>query len=407
MAPLRLEHGQGRWGRWAALAGVIALMAVSLAVGPHRRTVEHLGQMVAREGWQLQAASEDRGLVTTVLREARLSWRQAPGIVIEVGRVEIRHWPWLRPRVKISNLRGDFHGDVTTILQAVAKLATWGTARAIEVPAAEATFQHPAIGRLVMSGIRLISQTGAAAALDVDHVRIGNRAWRSVELAVERHKDMFVIGWGAAAAGARIQLSCFPSSEGKSRWLLNVPHQGVCPLAARIGWQLGPDFEAARIAGALSLDIPDPLSLDAVQPVRGRVQLVLDGWPARGPASTTPLVGSTLSLVSNLVPAANGTGWDLPRVELSTPVFDVFGPGQVDLSSVPRFALEATGERTCQQLRALLPPSSERDRIDAFLAGRRDNASKNSRVRLDVVWRASEPPVWRLEGGCGLEAATF
>jgi hypothetical protein len=137
------------------------------------------------------------------------------------------------------------------------------------------------------------------------------------------------------------------------------------------------------------------------------VQLVLDGWPARGPASTTPLVGSTLSLVSNLVPAANGTGWDLPRVELSTPVFDVFGPGQVDLSSVPRFALEATGERTCQQLRALLPPSSERDRIDAFLAGRRDNASKNSRVRLDVVWRASEPPVWRLEGGCGLEAATF
>jgi hypothetical protein len=410
MASLWLEHTRVRWGRWSAISVVAAIVAMGLVFGPHRRAAHHLIEEAAREGWQLQAADQERGLFTTVLREVRLSWRQAPGILVEAGRVEIRHWPWLRPRVKIADPRGDFRGDVTTVLQALTTLAMWGSAHAVEVPAAEATYHHPLIGALAMDGVRLVSLTrGSAAVLVADQVRMGDRpverAWRSVRFAVERHKDMFIIGWGDTVVESRVQLSCFPSSQGQARWLLDVLHQGVRPLAARIGWQLGPEFEATRIAGSLSLDIPDRLSDQAGEPVRGRVQLVLDQWPGRGESSPSALVGSTLSLVSNLVPAANGTGWDLPRVALSTPVFDLSGPGQVDLASAPRFHLEATGARTCRQLRALLPPSVERERVDAYLAGR--DGKTAGKAQLHLVWRASEPPAWRLDGGCGLDSASL
>lgn len=384
------------------------ISVIGLWAWAHRRP-DDFRWIAAQEGWQFQAASEQHGLFTTLLRDARLSWRYQPGTAVEVeaGRVEIRHWPWLRPRVELSSLRGTFRGDISAVLRALAALSTWPLADAIEVDAAEATYHHPALGTLAMSGLRVLprGRAGSGVLLTADQVRLGKQHWRSVSLAVERRKDAFVIGWGEAVADSRIQLSCFPSSEGKARWLLEVLHQAARPLLARLGGRLGDLLQSAKIAGSLSLDVPD----QADQPVSGRVQLVIDDWSPRPFGTAIPVVGSTLALVSNLQPAANGAGWTLPKVELRTPVFDLSGRGQVDLSEGPRLDMEATGERTCQQLGALLPPSPERDRVEAFLASREGKAAvlKTAKVRLQLRWRESEPAAWRFDGGCGLDPATL
>ncbi|HEY5281927.1 MAG TPA: hypothetical protein VIM14_03980, partial [Polyangia bacterium] len=212
---------------------------------------------------------------------------------------------------------------------------------------------------------------------------------------------------GDRVAGAHVQLSCFPSSGGQSRWLLDVFHQAAGPLANRVGWELGSEFEASRVAGSVSLDIPD----DAAEPVRGRMQFVLDDWPKTAPAGATLLLGSTLSLLSNLVSAADGSGWELPRVVLTMPVFELAGKGHIELGEHSHFSLEAKGERTCHQLRALLPPSQERERVDQFLNRRQGHAAQAAladRVRLGVRWDSAAEsalrPQWQFESACGLEA---
>jgi hypothetical protein len=118
------------------------------------------------------------------------------------------------------------------------------------------------------------------------------------------------------------------------------------------------------VAGGISLEVPD----DPAEPPHGRVQLVLDGWPLGAPAGSQALLGGTLSILSNLVPAADGSRWELPRVEITMPVFSLVGKGYLGLGRRPALALVAQGERSCRELRALLPPSAEREVVEHFLA---------------------------------------
>jgi hypothetical protein len=376
-----------------------------LMVGNRPQRVHRLIAEAAARGWLIEADSQEEGLVSSILRNARLSYPRIPGLTAEISRIEIPRWPWLRPRLTVSEIRARLHGDPAAVLSAVRMLAELGRTPRV-VGQITAVYHHRALGSVELSGVAARSQ-GSTLLLDAERVIIGGFAWQSVTLALEPRNDMLVIAIGDSVARAPVQLSWFASSGGISRLILDIPHQAARPLAGKVGSNLGPDFDATRVAGTLSLDLPDADD----EPVRGRVQIVLDRWPSSAPAAAEPLLGSTWSLLSNVVPAANGAGWDLPRVELTTLVFKLVGKGHLDLSAQPQLALDGEGERTCRQLGALMPPSEQRDRVEHYLAGpsgKALRATEAEHARLKVRWTGASGtgllPLWDFQAGCGLDA---
>jgi hypothetical protein len=338
-----------------------------------------------------------------MLRQARFESRQSPGATVEIEEIEVRHWPWLHPKVTVSGVRARLGGEPAAVLRAVASLAAFGDGPTV-VGGVNAVYHHRAIGAVELDGVTG-SFRGPNLVLHAQQVRIGKRRWQAVSLAVEPHQDMVVLATGDDVSSTRIQLSCFSSSGGKSRWLLDIRHQAARPLTRRLGWDLGPDFDAAHVAGSLSLDCPD----SEREPIQGRVQLVLDRWPTGAPAEAEPILGQTMSLLSNVVPAAGGSGWDLPRVELTSLVFKLAGKGHVDVGNPAQLTLDAAGERTCRQLQALMPPSEQRERVSRYLAERGGDAGQapgNGQIRLGLRWNLASgtaaQPSWNLEAGCGL-----
>jgi hypothetical protein len=192
--------------------------------------------------------------------------------------------------------------------------------------------------------------------------------------------------------------------------ILNLLQQAARPLVGRLGWELGSDFDAAWAAGTISLDIPD----DPAQPPRGQVQLILDRWPTDAPPSAEPLLGSTFSLLSNVVPIANSPGWELPRVEVTMPVFALVGKGSLRLDRDKRLIIEAEGGRTCKQLRSFLPPSPQLEIVQHFLDRQLAKGAfapwdPATHAQLRVRWNTGagtnfpSRPDWHFEPGCGLD----
>jgi hypothetical protein len=382
--------------------------AIWLLVGPHRRFPERFVEEAARQGLRLEGGQHERGWFSSTREGAKLSLRGAAGVTVEIGRIDFQHWPFVSPRVTVRDVHVRLQGEPVALLGAViaalrAKLAPL-VARELDV-----TYEHRVLGRIHLAGVTL-QPRDSSLALQARRVQAGDFVWSDVALAFEQSQDMFVVGWGTEAAGARVQLSCFPSAGGTSRLILSLLHQAARPLLGRLGWELGGDFDAAWVAGTISLDIPD----DPAQPPRGQVQLILDRWPTNAPPSAEPLLGSTFSLLSNVVPAGSGFRWELPRVEITMPVFALVGKGSMQLGRDKRLVLEAEGERTCKQLRALLPPSPQLESVRRFLDGQpakpaasaqRPAPGAHLRARLDTGARSVSPhrPEWRFEPGCGLD----
>jgi hypothetical protein len=290
MTPVWLGQARARWGRGAGIALVLTLGIAGAGwglVGSGRRVSERLLNEAAEQGWLLEAGSRDLGLLSSSIRNARFSWRNASGVAADIERIDIRHWPWRPPRVTAFNLHARLRGELVPVLRSLSAAARWKDAPVVVGPV-EVTYDHRVLGTVELAGVTL-GPAGESTVLQAERVRVGQQDWPAVTLAFEPHKEMFVIAAGDSVAKARVQLSCFPSSEGKARWLLDVLHQPARPLASRVGWELGSDFEAARVAGSVSLDIPD----NAAERVQGRMQLVVDGWPTLAPASATPWLGNT------------------------------------------------------------------------------------------------------------------
>jgi hypothetical protein len=375
-----------------ALAG-----SAYIATGQHRRFASE----AAEQGWLLEGGNEEVGLSSSTVRDARLSWQGAPGVTVDIEQLEMRHWPWLGSRVTVRGPHIRLRGEIVALLRAAIGSTLWKHAPALVGPV-DVTYDHRALGSVDLKGV-VVRSLGSTLVLQAERLHVGKRDWHEVTLALEPRKEAVVVAAGDGVAGARVQLTCFPSSGGNSRWLLDILHQPVRPLASRVGWDLGSAFDASWVAGAVSLDIPD----DTAEPLRGRMQLVVDGWATAASSNEAPWLGATLSLLSNLLPAPDGRGWELPRVELTLPVFELLGKGRFDLGEHPSFSLEANGERTCPQLQALLPPSEARGQVQAFLAGRQGGSTSSDRVPLGIRWHhASGSPAlleWQLGPGCGLD----
>ena len=362
--------------RWRADAGSHSARVIPIAsllllgtagalwsrFGPHRGFPERALRAAAERGLVLAGGTQDRGWFSSSLRGATLSLRRAPGIRVEIGALHFQHWPFVAPRVTVREARAHLRGEPASVLAAITE-AMSAKLGDIAVARLDIDYQHRVLGVIRFEGVTL-SASGPALRLEARQGRVGDFAWPEVRLTIEPRKDMFVIGWGGEVASARLRLSCFPPAGGSARWLFDVLHQPARPLLARFGWDLGEGLDGARVAGGISLDVPD----DSAEPPHGRVQLVLDGWPLGAPAGSQALLGGTLSILSNLVPAADGSRWELPRVEITMPVFSLVGKGHIDLGRRPALAMAARGERSCRELRVFLPPSPEREVVERFLA---------------------------------------
>ncbi len=375
-----------------------------LLFGAHRRAPERWLAAAVSRGLVVDGGSRPVGVFSTVWRGTRLSLRGAPGVTAELGDVRFRHWPLASLRVTVSGARLHLRGEPVPLLQAL--VAARGPLAELASSGFDATYEHRVLGRIDLEGI-MLDAVGSEIRLRARQVRAKGQVWPDVRLAVTRHRERFVIAFGEAVAGARLELSFFPSQDGASRWLLDVLHQPARPLIARLGRDPGPDFEGARVAGALSLDVPD----DPGEAPGGRAQLVLDRWPLGGRGAPGALVGPTASLLSSFAPAADGVGWQLPRVEVTMPVLSLAGPGRVRLWPDPDFFLEADGERSCTALRALLPPSPEREQVERFFGARPEPARRSAReaspmIRVALRLRAGLSSGYRLEWtyqpACGL-----
>jgi hypothetical protein len=376
-----------------------------LGYGPHRRFPARFLAAAAARGLLCEGGTLELGLFHSSLRGAKVSLRGTPGVSVDIGRIDFAHWPLSEPRVSLEQAAVHLRGEVVDLLDALVKAwppSEWKLAyRPLEV-----SYEHRLLGQVRLSGARLVRrETGFA--LEAARAQVGGFAWQDVRLFFEKRKAMYLVSFGAEQA--RVQLSCFPSVEGMSRFILDVPHGPARPLLASLGSEPGDEFAAALAAGTLSLDLPD----DRAEPVRGRVQVVLDRWPLFAPVEAEPLLGGTLSLISNVVAAADGARWELPRALLTMPVFALAGTGSLELGPRARLVLEVEGERTCRQLRGFLPPSRELESVRQFLDGPKGKSVVSGRApaeaaRLWLRWDTGSGdgrnlrPELRFEPGCGL-----
>jgi hypothetical protein len=380
------------------LALLLSTVAIAwLTYGPHRGVPRRLLAEGEKHGWVLKAGSQQSGPLSTTLHDVKVSLRTNPHLTVEIGHLDIKHWPFMTPQASIAGVSAHLRGDPVVHLETVAN--AWFSPRAtLAIGPVEMTYEHRPLGKLHLSGVEL-ERHGDALEIKAAQARLGDAAWRNVGLSLERRKGAAIILFGGQADQKGIELDCFPSQGGTARWLLDVPHGPVRPWLQRLGLDLGDDFAAARAAGSLSLDIPD----EETRPVHGRVQLVIDDWPLFAPADAEPMLGRSFSLLSNVVASADGLAWELPRVELTMPVFSLVGKGSLRLGRDKRLVLDVQGERTCRLLRGLLPPSRPLDQVRQFLAGKAQDQS----AKLAIGWDTASPkglfrPTLHFVPGCGL-----
>jgi len=403
------DQRPNRKRRLALVLAVLLSLAASgwVCYGPHRRVADRLLEEGARRGLLVEGGNRAGGRFSTRLRNVRLSLRGNHSIAVEIGRIDIEHWPLMRPHISIDGADVHLRGEPVVLLDAVAR-AWYSPEAKLAYRPLEITYEHRLLGQVHLSGVAL-QRRGDLFEIEAGRARVGDVVWRDVKLSLERRNPMLVVGLGAESGHGRVQLACFPAEGETSRWLLDLPHGPVRPLLDRLGAELGDDFAATQLAGSVSLDIPE----DTAQPVRGRVQMVVDGWPLYAPAGAEPMLGSTFSLLSNVVASADGSHWELPRVELTMPVFSLAGKGSIQFGRGRRLVLEAEGERTCRQLRALLPPSRPLENVRQFLDGHEAESPPSGKhpaatARLWVRWDTGSGmgllrPEWRFSPGCGLD----
>jgi hypothetical protein len=404
-SPIR---GPARKRRLGLLLAFLLMVAAGVWLGPHRRFPARFLAAAAARGLACEGGTYELGLFQSSLRGARVTLRDNPGVTVDIGRVDFVHWPLLEPRVSLGRVAVHLRGDVVDSLDAVVNAWPSPEWKLAHGPL-EVRYEHRLLGPVRLSGVRVVRRENGFA-LEATRAELGGFAWQDVRLFFEKRKAMYLVSFGAEPGQARVQLSCFPPVAGMSRFILDVPHGPARPLLASLGSQLGDEFAAALVAGTLSLDLPD----DSTQPVRGRVQVVLDRWPLFAPVEAETLLGGTLSLTANVVVSADGARWELPRALFTMPVFALAGKGSLELGPRRRLVLEVEGERSCRQLRGFIPPSRELERVRQFLGGPKGRSVVSGRAPSEAAhlwlrWDTGSGdgrnlrPQMRFEPGCGLE----
>jgi hypothetical protein len=374
-----------------------------LVAGPQRRFPARFEAEAGAHGWLVDGGAAEQGFFSLVRMDVRLSLKGVAGVRASVDRIEIENLPFAAPRVSLGHVQAELRGEPTMLLDAIFAALPSGEF-GLSPTRLDIDYKHPRLGAVRFEEVKIAS-LGTGFVLRARKVEAAGRSFDDVMLIVEKRKDMLLVAAGESLAQSKLQLSCFQPQQGVSHWILSVLHQGMRPLANALGWNLDGDFEAARIAGELTLDLPEA----AGEAVKGRVSLVFDRLPMAAPPQAEPLLGENLSFHSNIVFDRDFAVGQLPRLEVKTPVFSLVGAGRVEIA--PTLRLDAQGERTCRQLAALLPPSDALDRVKRFMAGQAGKAADEiaaMRTRLTLRLDTQGPlsrsreTSWSFESGCGL-----
>lgn len=265
------------------------------------------------------------------------------------------------------------------------------------------TYGHRPFGQVVLEDARVDSSEPGTYRVSAQRFWLNQASYPELTFSLRKHVETIELRQEPQGDVKPLELNYTPGG-GAKLWLFSLPHQPARGALAHYGLPLLPDRDPTRLLTSLSLVVPDA----ADKPVRGRLELVLDAWPKPDWPDTKALLGDTLSLGARVEPAEQGGSWALEDARVSLLLFTLSGQGHIDWAEPPAFALDASGERTCEQLRKNLEPSVYLDDITRFLAAQPASAAKGS-VRLSVHLRVSPTSGvreidWRLTAGCGLAA---
>lgn len=390
------------------IAVVTAMTVIAVLVAGYRAqrgAVEQIRAFAQRQGFELEYSAVTRYPFATVVRHVKLRPKQ-PSFVEQAGidAITIRTSFTGKKAIAVDGCHLALSGDPASVFDAIleqskSQLAdvAWGRV--------DLEYTQRVFGKLALIDVQLERRDQTLLAR-VREAKLGAGRWQDVLFSIQRRNQMIEVGLADESPNkALIQLGFFPSTRGLTQWTLSLKHQPARPLAEALGWNLGEEFEATRVAGSLSFVVPT----DRERPFRGLLQLVIDRWQHPDWTESEALLGNTASFLARIIPSEDLSHWDLVYVDVSLAVFSLLGSGRVTFAERPSLAFDVRGTRSCAQIQGNTAPSSHLDRVNAYLGeGAADAANRrteNAAMRLQVLAERATGKrhvAWQLEPGCGL-----
>ena len=275
-------------------------------------------------------------------------------------------------------------------------------------------YRHRSLGHLALEGVERTAGEGSFIA---KRLFLGPAGWSDTPFSLEARSRALEVRLGAAGDSGPQATAKYLASDGRAaEWILEVPYQSFAALGRSLGLSSWSRDDSSRITGTFSWIVPDDPSLTS----RGSLHFVIDGWHEPHWPEANVLTGSSGSLGAVVVPAPDGLGFRLERVEVAAASFDLTGSGTIATAAKPEIRFQATGRRTCGELVRHLPPSRYRDAVLATLgvtdeqfptaATESDHSNGTQtgwvelelRVELSLEQGGSARFRWHLTPGCGL-----
>jgi hypothetical protein len=299
----------------------------------------------------------------------------------------------------------DHAGEPSTLYAQLSTQADWKelatTGRKFSL-----TYTQRPFGRVEIEKASLSRPDAASYRVHAERLRFGARTWTDVTFDLHQEGEQLTLR-PVNVAGLLPLTITYTTGPSAGLFAFSLPHQLAQPALRYYDSPLIAETESPRLLGSLSLVVPHATA----EAVRGRAELVIDDWETPAWPDAPALLGKTLSVGANIEASPDGSDWELRNVQVSGLLFTLQGEGRVAWGASPSVKLEASGERSCEQLRSHLGPSSYLDQVTRFMSGAsaKQSAKPGTRdkvqLRLSVViapTRAQPAATWQLSGGCGL-----
>jgi hypothetical protein len=391
--------------RRSTVAVVVLSFATIFLLGgkwhSQRRLDETLRRNASEQGLRIEGGSFKAGFFSSQLRNFRFSMASAPGITFSVSHATIDH-AWFGPsRITLENLDVRLEGSLAQLFESGMAMPDWRGIPLVLAPA-DVTYQDRVVGLLSLKGATL--KRGPSLRIEARRLEVGKGSWPDVVLWIEKRNQMIAVyPCGQPSEDHCAFLANFSTKEGTLQWDTRIVSQKLGPLARRLGWNLGREFDLTQVSGTLSLSKDDPTSALS----RNSAQFIFDRWPMPAWPQTESLLGTTLSFFANVKTSPDFLHFTFPKIELTMPLYSLAGSGELHLDQGGKLIIDSAGTRTCAQLRERMAPSPFKDQVAKFLDDHPQKSTEATRLglRFEVANRPEAKPVisWHFDPGCGLD----
>jgi hypothetical protein len=268
------------------------------------------------------------------------------------------------------------------------------------------TFSNRALGRAELTDTEVHTREDATL-VHAKEMRFGAYHFSDATFAVRRPKTAIKIGLGESPT-PKTEITIFPSAHGASQWIFDIGSQSLGALSKQWGFANTDALIATQVAGVITFAIPDAPNNKPY----ATVQLVFDRWPLPKWPYAATLFGTTIAVGGRLRPSNDANRWEVQRAEVTTGVFPLKGTGTLTLKDSPHLSVSVKGQRTCEELSTLLPPSTLQQTVKQYVetvttvaAPAKPKESVEMSMHLDLIDGPSQNCEIRfhLSGGCGLQ----